>query len=297
MISSGASQTETDRPAIDWLPASFFALTNLAAVTLVPWWAVSHGYYAGSWWAFGALLMLTGMSVSVGYHRLWAHRAFNARWPVRLALAIFGGMALQNSIYVWAARHRVHHRCVDDPERDPHSIKAGFWHAHIGWMLRHWPASAFDFSHVRDLARDPVVMWQHRHYWKLAWTTNLGLVLVLGWWIGDVIGTLLLAGVLRLVIGHHFTFLVNSAAHCWGRQPYSDANTAVDNGLLALLTWGEGYHNYHHAFQSDYRNGVCWWQYDPGKWLINALGWFGLVSNLNRTPRSRIEQARLAKGH
>ncbi|MFO7873451.1 MAG: fatty acid desaturase [Bacteroidales bacterium] len=162
-------------------------------------------------------------------------------------------------------------------------------------MLRDWPSSRFDFSNVPDLERDPIVMWQHRHYWKLVWLTNLGMVLVLGWLIGDVIGTLLLAGVLRLVVGHHFTFFINSAAHLWGRRPYSDENTAVDNDLLALLTWGEGYHNYHHAFQSDYRNGVRWWQYDPGKWLINGLAWTGLASNLNRTEWFKIERTRLAR--
>lgn len=138
-------------------------------------------------------------------------------------------------------------------------------------------------------------MWQHRHYWKLVWLTNLGVVLGLGWWTGDMIGTLLLAGILRLVVGHHFTFFINSLAHCWGRRPYSDENTAVDNGLLAVLTWGEGYHNYHHAFQSDYRDGVRWWQYDPGKWLINTLAWTGLVSNRKRTDWFRIERARLAR--
>lgn len=294
MNSSVKTRHGGDKAPIDWVPASFFALTNLAAVTVVPWWGISHGYSAGSWLAFAILLMLGGMSVTVGYHRLWTHRTFDARWPVRLALAIFGGMALQNSIYVWAARHRIHHRYVDDIERDPHSIRAGFWHAHIGWMLRHWPSSAIDFSNTRDLERDPVVMWQHRHYWTLAWISNLGIVLGLGWLIGDVIGTFLLAGILRLVVGHHFTFFINSAAHCWGHRPYSDKNTAVDNGLLALLTWGEGYHNYHHAFQADYRNGVRWWHYDPGKWLINALAWTGLASNRNRTERFKIERARLA---
>lgn len=287
--------TSLHKPALNWPIAVFFGLSNLAALTLVPLWGLWHGYSAGSWVAFGMLLMLTGMSVTVGYHRLWAHRAFSARWPVRLAAAIFGGLALQNSIYVWAARHRVHHRHVDDVERDPHSIKAGFWHAHIGWMLRYWPTSEIDFSQVPDLQRDPIVMWQHRNYWKLVWISNLAIVLGLGWWIGDVIGTLLLAGVLRLVVGHHFTFFINSLAHCWGRRPYSDENTAVDNGALAVLTWGEGYHNYHHAFQSDYRNGVRWWQYDPGKWLIAVLAWTGLVYGRKRTSRFKIERARLAK--
>lgn len=272
----------------------FFGLTNLAALTVVPWWGLTQGYSAAAWLTAAALWVANGMSVTTGYHRLWSHRTFNARWPVRLVLAIFGGMALQNSILVWAARHRIHHRFVDDVERDPHSIRTGFWHAHMGWMMRHWKTSEIDFSQVPDLERDPIVMWQHRHYWALVWISNLGLPLLLGWLAGEMIGFFLLAGVLRLVVSHHFTFFINSLAHTWGRRPYSEENTAVDNGLVALLTWGEGYHNYHHAFQADYRNGIRWWQFDPSKWLINLCAWTGLVYDRKRTPDFRIQRARLA---
>ena len=281
------------KPALLWGNTFFFTLFNVLAVTAVPLWGVFNGYSSIAWIAFAVLLMLGGMSITTGYHRMWSHRTFKARWPVRLALALFGGMALQNSIYVWAARHRIHHRHVDDVERDPHSIKSGFWHAHIGWMLRAWPTSEIDFSQVRDLERDPIVMWQHRNYWKLVWTMNLGIPLVLGWMTGDILGMLLLAGVLRLVVSHHFTFFINSLAHTWGKRPYSEENTAVDNGLVALVTWGEGYHNYHHAFQADYRNGIRWWQYDPSKWLINTLAWTGMVTERKRTPWFRIQRARL----
>src|SRR6056297_3179986 len=259
------------KPALLWGNTFFFTLFNVLAVTAVPLWGVFNGYSSIAWIAFAVLLMLGGMSITTGYHRMWSHRTFKARWPVRLALALFGGMALQNSIYVWAARHRIHHRHVDDVERDPHSIKSGFWHAHIGWMLRAWPTSEIDFSQVRDLERDPIVMWQHRNYWKLVWTMNLGIPLVLGWMTGDILGMLLMAGVLRLVVSHHFTFFINSLAH----------------------TWGEGYHNYHHAFQADYRNGIRWWQYDPSKWLINTLAWTGMVTERKSTPWFRIPRARL----
>lgn len=281
------------KPPVEWENAIFFALTNVAAITLVPFWGVTQGYSGWAWLFFAVLLVLGGMSITVGYHRLWAHKTFKARAPVRLVLAIFGAMALQNSILNWAARHRVHHRFVDDVDRDPHSIKSGFWHAHIGWMLRAWPTTQADYSRVRDLENDPIAMWQHRHYWTLVWVTNLGLPLGLGLLFGDVIGMLLLAGVLRLVLSHHFTFFINSLAHMWGRRPYSEDSTAVDNGIVALLTWGEGYHNYHHAFQADYRNGVRWWQYDPSKWLINLCAWMGLVYDRRRTPNFKIQRARL----
>ena len=281
------------KPPVEWENAIFFALTNAAAITLVPFWGVTQGYSGWAWLFFAVLLVLGGMSITVGYHRLWAHRTFKARAPVRLVLAIFGAMALQNSILNWAARHRVHHRFVDDVDRDPHSIKSGFWHAHIGWMLRAWSTTQADYSRVRDLEKDPIVNWQHRHYWTLVWVTNLGLPLVLGFVFGDLIGILLLAGVLRLVLSHHFTFFINSLAHMWGRRPYSEDSTAVDNGIVALLTWGEGYHNYHHAFQADYRNGVRWWHYDPSKWLINLFAWIGLAYDRRRTPNFKIQRARL----
>ncbi|MCA1780552.1 MAG: acyl-CoA desaturase [Xanthomonadaceae bacterium] len=229
--------SSSNKPQIIWPSAIFFGLVNLVAVTVIPLWGYFQGYSTAAWVVALVLLMLNGMSITTGYHRLWSHQTFKARWPVRLLLAIFGGMALQNSIYIWAARHRVHHRHVDDVERDPHSIKTGFWHAHIGWMLRSWPTSEVDFSQVPDLERDPIVMWQHKHY--------------------------------------------------------CEENSAVDNGLIALLTWGEGYHNYHHAFQADYRNGIRWWQYDPSKWLINTLAWTGLAYQRKKTQAFRIQRARL----
>ena len=122
--------------------------------------------------------------------------------------------------------------------------------------------------------------------------TNVALPLFLGWLVGDVWGVFLLAGVLRLVVSHHVTFFINSLAHMWGSRPYTDENTARDNWFLAIVTYGEGYHNFHHLFQSDYRNGIRWWQFDPTKWLIRSLAWLGLTKNLYRTPLERIETAR-----
>jgi stearoyl-CoA desaturase (delta-9 desaturase) len=122
---------------------------------------------------------------------------------------------------------------------------------------------------------------------------NFGLPLLTGWLSGAFIEMLLLAGVLRLVVSHHVTFLINSLAHLWGSQPYSDGNTARDNGIVALLTYGEGYHNFHHMFAHDYRNGVRWWQWDPSKWFINAMRWLGLARNLKRVPGLKIARALL----
>jgi stearoyl-CoA desaturase (delta-9 desaturase) len=124
--------------------------------------------------------------------------------------------------------------------------------------------------------------------------TNVGLPLLLGWMVGDVWGVFLLAGILRLVVSHHVTFFINSLAHMWGSRPYTDENSARDNWFLAIVTYGEGYHNFHHLFQSDYRNGIRWWQYDINKWFIATCAWLGLAKNLKRTPDFKIQRARLA---
>jgi len=135
-------------------------------------------------------------------------------------------------------------------------------------------------------------MWQHRHYLVLAIITNFGIPLTLGLISGNIMGMLLLAGVLRLVLSHHFTFFINSLAHIWGKRPYTEQNSARDNGFLALLTYGEGYHNFHHIFETDYRNGVKWYQFDPTKWFIKTASWCGLTSNLRTVPEEKIEQAK-----
>jgi len=286
------AHAETTPPLI-WTNVLVFALTMLAAVVLVPWYGFGHGFGAAAWVWFGVFLCLNELSITAGYHRLWAHRAYDAHWSVRVAYMIFGTMALQNSILAWASNHRSHHSFVDDNDRDPYSAKRGFWFSHIGWMLRDWPSGHTNFSNARDLQRDPIVMFQHRHYVPLALATNFGLPLLAGWASGDVWGVFLLGGVLRLVVSHHFTFFINSLAHIWGNQPYTDRNTARDNGVLAVLTFGEGYHNFHHLYGSDYRNGVRWWQWDPTKWLIRSLAAAGLARNLKRVPDVMIQRARL----
>jgi len=114
---------------------------------------------------------------------------------------------------------------------------------------------------------------------------------LLGIWHGDIIGTVLLVGLLRLVVNHHVTFFINSLAHFWGKRPYTESNSARDNGFLAFLTYGEGYHNYHHIFQTDYRNGIRWWHWDPTKWMIALCGKVSLASNLNRVSNFKIQRA------
>lgn len=277
----------------NWPVSLVLGLTFLAAITVVPWYGFTQGFSGWAWGLFGLFLVLNGIGIGSGYHRLWSHRTYQAHPVLQVFLAVFGGMALQNSILVWCARHRAHHRDVDDDHKDPYSIGRGFWFAHVGWMVKDYPSSRVDYSVVPDLQRDPVVAWQHRWYLPLVLATNIGLPMLLGWIVGDFWGVFLLAGVLRLVVSHHVTFFINSLAHMWGTQPYTDENSARDNWFLAMITYGEGYHNYHHMFQYDYRNGHRWWHIDMNKWFISACAGLGLARNLSRAPHFKVLRARL----
>ena len=270
-----------------------FIITGAIALIATPLWIIENGISTAQIVAAVVLFFFTGMSITAGYHRLWSHKAYQAKLPVRVILAIGGAMALQNSILHWASDHRQHHRHVDDNDKDPYSAKRGLWFSHIGWMLREYQGNRYtDYSNCKDLQKDNVVMWQHNHYLPIVLVANFGITGLLGWLAGDIIGMILIAGVLRLVVVHHVTFFINSLAHFWGSQPFTDKNTARDNAVLAWFTFGEGYHNFHHIFEYDYRNGIRWWQYDPTKWLIKGLSYIGQTTNLRTCPDERIEKAR-----
>jgi stearoyl-CoA desaturase (delta-9 desaturase) len=277
----------------NWTTTLMFAITLGIALIVVPWYGIAHGYSAAAWVWFVVVLCANEMAITCGYHRLFAHATYQARPALKLAYLLFGAMALQNSALVWSAGHRTHHRYIDDPERDPYCARKGFWFSHIGWMLHNYKSGQPDFSEVRELEKDPLVMWQHRHYLAITLAMNFGVPLLLGWASGDIVGTLLLAGFLRLVLSHHLTFCINSLAHIIGSQPYTGENTARDNAIVALLTFGEGYHNFHHMFAHDYRNGVRWWQWDPSKWFIQTMRLLGLAHDLKEVPWFRIQRALL----
>jgi stearoyl-CoA desaturase (delta-9 desaturase) len=282
------------KPPINWPTTLMFILTPLAAAILVPWYGLVHGFSLGSWLVLVFFLFACGMSVTAGYHRLWAHRTYEAHGILKFVYLIFASMALQNSALVWCSGHRVHHLKVDDNDLDPYSAGRGFWFSHIGWMLRYYPSGTPDFSNARDLEREPLLAFQHRHYLLIAVGLNIVVTVAAGLLVGDVVGTFILAGILRVVISHHLTFLINSLAHMWGTRPYTEENSARDNPVLAVLTHGEGYHNFHHIFAHDYRNGVRWWQWDPTKWLVASMQFLGMARRLKRTPAFQIQRALLA---
>lgn len=283
----------SNKPPLIWLNVFIFLSSFIVAVAVVPWYGMTSGYGVEHLIWFLVAFSFCNLSITAGYHRLWSHKTYEAHWSLRLLFALGGAFALQNSALHWSSDHRIHHKHVDNNDKDPYSAKRGFWFSHIGWMLREYNANTFEnYSNCRDLQKDKIVMWQHKYYVPLAIATNFGIPIALGLLHGDVLGMLLIVGVLRLVLSHHSTFFINSLAHIWGSQPYTDKNTARDNAVLAVFTFGEGYHNYHHIFENDYRNGIYWWQYDPTKWLIKSCSWFGLTKKLRVTPKLIIEKAK-----
>lgn len=285
-----------EKPPLIWVNVLLFLVSFACAVVVAPWYGYQFGYSIEHWLWLAITYSFCNLSITAGYHRLWSHKTYEAHWSLRLLFALGGAFALQNSALHWSSDHRVHHKHVDNNDKDPYSAKRGFWFSHIGWMLRQYNKDSYaDYTNCRDLQKDKIVMWQHKHYLLLALVTNIGIPLALGLIYQDIWGMLLMVGVVRLVLSHHSTFFINSLAHIWGSQPYTDRNTARDNAVLAVFTFGEGYHNYHHIFENDYRNGIYWWQYDPTKWLIKSCSWIGLTKRLRVTPQLKIDTAKAAQ--
>lgn len=285
--------TQTNKAPIMWTNVIVFLSTFLIALIGVPLYAYFYGLGVEHIIATTLALGFAGMSITVGYHRLWSHRTYEAHPIVQFVLALGGAFALQNSALHWSSDHRIHHKFVDQNDKDPYSAKRGFWFSHIGWMLRDYqPERYSDYGNCRDLQKNKIVMWQHKYYLPLALGLNFGIPLLLGVIFNDLLGMFLTVGVLRLVLSHHFTFFINSLAHIWGKQTYTDKNTARDNHWLAFVTYGEGYHNYHHIFENDYRNGIRWYHFDPSKWFIKSMSWLGLTKNLRVVPEEKIKAAK-----
>ncbi len=276
---------------LKWTNLLFLVAAHLAAAFAVVYMAV----FQFSWWTVGFAMVwgtCCGLSITGGYHRLFSHGAYQAHWAVRLFYLLFGAASVQNSALAWSRDHRVHHAHTDQDD-DPYDIRRGFWWAHITWVVHHAPSRP-DTS-TSDLETDPLVMFQHRYYVPLALLFGAGLPALIGCAWGDPIGALLVAGFLRLVVQWHATFSINSLTHMFGSRPYSRLTSARDSFWVALLTFGEGYHNFHHRFQIDYRNGVRWYHFDPTKWWIWTLARVGLTSNLRRVPDERIAAVRAAE--
>ncbi|KZS97073.1 delta9-fatty acid desaturase [Sistotremastrum niveocremeum HHB9708] len=235
---------------------------------------------------------ITGLGITAGYHRLWAHRSYNASLPLQYFLAIAGAGAVEGSIHWWSRGHRAHHRYTDT-DLDPYGAHHGLLWSHIGWMIVN-PRRRPGVADISDLRKNKVVKFQHRWYLPLILGMGFGVPTVLpGLLWGDWRGGFFFAGAARLCFVHHSTFCVNSLAHWLGEAPFDDKHTPRDHVLTALVTIGEGYHNFHHQFPMDYRNAIKWYQYDPTKWFIATCQKLGLASHLRVFPDNEVRKGQL----
>ena len=248
-----------------------------------------------------SLVLLTGIGITVGYHRLFTHRSFKCVLPLKLTLGILGCMASQGAIYWWAAFHRHHHQCSDE-KGDPHSPYAfgsgiwarlrGIWHAHVGWILGFVPQNHRLL--VPDLLNDPVVAWIDR--WYFLWVL-LGLLLpaLITWaitptWSGFLHG-LIWGGIIRMFLAHHITWSVNSLCHLFGTSPFPTGDHSRNNLICVVFSLGEGWHNNHHAFPSSSRHGLFWYQFDSSYALLIVFRFFGLAWDLIEPSDEQIQSA------
>lgn len=285
-----AHVTQKKVAKLDWVNTIFLTSTPIAAVAL-SWLFFKNNGLVWSQIALAVVFyFVTGMSITGGYHRLLSHRAYKANNFVKLVYLLFGAATFQNSALKWCSDHRIHHNHVDS-EKDPYNINKGFWYAHIGWIF--YQEKIVDQKFPKDLTNDKLVMWQHKYYWILCVVMGFGLPTLIGYFLGSALGGFALAGLARVVFVHHCTFFINSLCHIVGTRPYTDTNTARDSAVMAVFSYGEGYHNYHHYFPTDYRNGIRWFHFDPTKWMIKTLSYVGWTNDLKLVPEKLINQAKL----
>lgn len=234
-----------------------------------------------------AMYVITMLGITLGFHRLFTHRSFQCVKPVKLMLGIAGSMSAQGPLFFWVASHRKHHKTSDEAD-DPHSphhhgggpmgVIKGCFHAHVGWMLSHKPENYFRL--VPDLLRDPTALMISRRYFM--WIA-LGFLLpavagglLAGTWSGVLTG-LVWGGFIRLFLVHHATWSINSVCHLFGSRAFDTGDESRNNAVCAALTFGEGWHNNHHAFPASARHGLFWWQVDIVYAIIKVLKMIGLA--------------------
>jgi stearoyl-CoA desaturase (delta-9 desaturase) len=251
------------------------------------------------------LYAATGLGITVGLHRYFTHRSFEARRPVQAALAVLGSMAVEGFVTDWVADHRCHH-AHSDAEGDPHSPHvgrepglrgrlAGLWHAHMGWIFRRGPAER-TWTYAKDLCEDRMIQAIDRLY--LVWVAlTLGIPFAIGYAVGGTpargFETLVWAGLIRVLLVHHATWSVNSICHTYGTRPYRARDESRNNWLLALPTLGEAWHNNHHAFPSSAVLGLDRRQVDLGALVIRGLERLGLVWNVHHPEAEQRLRRRL----
>jgi stearoyl-CoA desaturase (delta-9 desaturase) len=284
------------------------------AVTLLP--VLALGFVVWQLWrellgwsdivVFAIMYVITGLGVTVGFHRLFTHRSFKTGRTVRVLLGVLGSAAIEGPVISWVADHRKHHTFSDKPG-DPHSPHVdhggglggalrGLVHAHLGWLFIH-TQRGLKTRYARDLLADPIVRYVDRTFllWALA---GLAAPFLLGWAItGTVFGGLtglLWGGGVRMLVVHHATYSINSLCHFFGRRRFSTDDESRNLRWLSFLTFGEAYHNNHHAFPTSFQHGMSRWAFDPSAWVIWALEKTGLAWDVVRIPPERQAAKQLA---
>jgi stearoyl-CoA desaturase (delta-9 desaturase) len=255
---------------------------------------------------FALMYALSAIGITVGFHRLLTHRAFQTHRPLRYALALAGSMALQGPVIDWVADHRKHHAFTDE-EGDPHSPHAGrgaglggmaggLWHAHVGWLFRtHGQASSKRFA--PDLVEDPGMRRINRSFPWIA-LASLGVPFLLGLALSGgslaaALAALLWGGLVRIFLVHHITWSINSICHFFGTRRFDTEDRSTNVFWLALPSLGEAWHHNHHAFPRSAFHGLRWYELDPSGWLILAMARVGLAWDVVRVTPER-QRAKLA---
>ncbi len=270
---------------ISWPTLLYIVGYHLFLAIALPIYFIHHAPSFGMVMTTIALVFLSGMAITACYHRFYSHSCYKVHPVIEAVLLFFGTLATQGSALKWAHDHRLHHAHVDT-DKDPYSVKKGLLHAHLLWMFTQ--SDEIDPKIVSDLNRRKILIFQHKYYVWCMLATNISTFLAVGWYFNDYLGAFMFSWWVRLFFLHHTTWCINSLAHYWGTKNYSQEHSAVDNYLISLLTYGEGYHNYHHTFAYDYRNGIRWYHFDPSKWLIWTLHKLGLAYDLKRVNDYRI---------
>lgn len=226
------------------------------------------------------LYVISGMGITVGFHRMLTHKSFETtRWNKAMWL-IFGSFALEGDPITWASTHIQHHAHSDDDE-DPHSPLQGLWHSHVGWLFGHKNNVAV---YGTWLKKDPVVVWVSK-YWGFFTVLSFLIPFAIGGWSGLIWG-----GLVRIFLTHHVTWSVNSICHTFGSRDYNTRDASRNNFIVGLLAFGEGWHNNHHAFPRSAFHGLRWWQIDFSAYMIRFMEAIGLVWNVQRVKEEDLHK-------
>jgi len=298
-VDSSDTATKEEVPLqIVWRNVVLFAYLHLAA-----FYAVYPIFTSAKWQTnllTFILYLMSGLGVTAGVHRLWAHRSYKARLPLRIFLAFIYTIAFENDIYEWCRDHRVHHK-YSETNADPHNAKRGFFFAHIGWLLcRKHPevakkGKAVDLS---DLLADPVVRFHRKYYVRLVLVCCfiLPTITPMYLWNETFWNSLLIPTLFRLCFTLNQTWLVNSAAHMWGSKPYDVNINPRENAWVVLGAVGEGFHNYHHTFPYDYATSEYGIKYNLTTAFIDLMALFGLAYDCKTASKKVIQARKLRTG-